>query len=1455
MPGGGGGSYVANGANYTTATPMIVAGGGGGSYSGGAGQGGQITNITTTGDGGGPVPGTNGNGAAGTTCGGGGGGFYTSGGNDTYQPTYGVGGAGFHQGGAGGISAGYGPGGFGGGATADYYGSCYMSAGAGGGYSGGSGYNSYSSNASGYGGGSYNIGTSQTNTAASNSGNGQVIISYSSITCSSVTRTPVTVTMSTPTAFTTQPSTVAQTICFSGPSTALFVVASPVTSYQWYSNTAASNTGGTLITGATTSSYTPLTTTAGTLYYYCMVSNAGCEIPSNISGAINVYPVNGIPILTGGISTLCYNASPGTFTATASGGDGTYTYLWYLGSVSTGITTQTYNPGNLILSTDVYCAVTSCGTTQNSVLFPISVITAPTIVTATPPTICPGGSSSLSATAAGFTFNWYDAASGGTLLGSSASGGNFVVSPLAQTTYYAESEYGVSGSLTFSYTGSITTWTVPAGVFSIDIDAQGAQGGDDNVSSPYYTGGLGARMQGTFTVTPGQVLSILVGQKPAPAHEPGGGGGTFVALGSNYATATPMIVAGGGGGAGGHNGNGANALITLDAAGPYGGTGGNGGIAAPCSGGGGGFYTNGAAGTTYSSGGGYAFQNGGAGGIAPQGGGTGGFGGGGAGDTPGSCDNGGSGGGYSGGGGNSGYAIGNGGSSYNGGTSQINTAGYTTGNGQVIISYSTPSCSSATRTPVTVYMSTPTAFSSQPSTVAQNVCLNGTATTLSVVASPVTSYQWYSNTTSSNTGGTLIAGATTSSYTPLATTVGTLYYYCMVSNSGCDIPSDISGGVIVHPANGIPTLLGASSNICYNTSPGTFTANGVDGDGTYTYLWYLGGVSTGITTQTYDPGNLISSTNIYCAVSSCGTTQNSASFAVTVISAPSLATATPSTICPGSSTSLSAISPGYSINWYDAATGGTLLGSSTSGGNFVVSPMITTTYYAESEYNGSGSQTFSYTGSLQTWTVPSGITSINIDAYGAQGGAGYGAPLAIPGLGGRVQATIPVTPGEVLNIYVGSAGGDGGTTIGGTGGYNGGGTGGGWSGGRSGGGGGGASDIRQGGIALSNRVIIAAGGGGTGVNHSAGDAGGNGGGLTGSNGLTGTYLGAGGTQTAGGTIGGGLGIGGNATAGQTGGGGGSGYYGGGGSAWEGGGGGSSYASPTATSVVHTAGARTGDGQITISYSTISCSSVTRTPVTVYMSTPTVFSTQPSTAVQNICLNGTATALTVVASPVTLYQWYSNTTSSNTGGTLIPGATTSTYTPPTTVLGTLYYYCVVSNSGCDIPSNVSGAINVYPYPSTPIITLVGYYLHSSATTGNQWYYSSNGVTYSAIPGATGQDYTFTQNGYYYVIVTTNGCSSPASNIINVVTTDVSTSNSGDAGLLIYPNPANDHITIETTLFVNNAIVSIYNIDGQLIALQAIQQEKTIIDISSFAKGVYVLKVKTNQKIAVNKFVKE
>ncbi|MCX6326557.1 MAG: hypothetical protein NT144_07895, partial [Bacteroidia bacterium] len=83
-----------------------------------------------------------------------------------------------------------------------------------------------------------------------------------------------------------------------------------------------------------------------------------------------VYDVTVYPDLTAGISpgnsSICYNTSPGTFTATGGGGTGSYTYQWYntISGIISGVTDPTYSPGNITSTTGYYCAITSgsCGT-------------------------------------------------------------------------------------------------------------------------------------------------------------------------------------------------------------------------------------------------------------------------------------------------------------------------------------------------------------------------------------------------------------------------------------------------------------------------------------------------------------------------------------------------------------------------------------------------------------------------------------------------------------------------------------------------------------------------------------------------------------------------------------------------------------------------------------------------------------------------------------------------------------------------------------------------------------------------------------------------------------------------------------------------------------------------------------------------------------------------------------
>lgn len=73
--------------------------------------------------------------------------------------------------------------------------------------------------------------------------------------------------------------------------------------------------------------------------------------------------------------------------------------------------------------------------------------------------------------------------------------------------------------------------------------------------------------------------------------------------------------------------------------------------------------------------------------------------------------------------------------------------------------------------------------------------------------------------------------------------------------------------------------------------------------------------------------------------------------------------------------------------------------------------------------------------------------------------------------------------------------------------------------------------------------------------------------------------------------------------------------------------------------------------------------------------------------------------------------------------------------------------------------------------------------------------------------------------------------------------------------IYPNPANEYITIETSDITKEQTISIYNVQGQLLLQQPMQKAKSEMNISNLAKGLYIIKLTTADRFAVKKFIKE
>ena len=116
------------------------------------------------------------------------------------------------------------------------------------------------------------------------------------------------------------------------------------------------------------------------------------------------------------------------------------------------------------------------------------------------------------------------------------------------TSGYAGTSLG--GKVTLS--NGIQIWSVPVtGRYIIEAFGASVANGTDLNQSKWRIGGLGAKMEGTFTLAKGTKLKILIDQEGHRSADfsdrPGsGGGGTFVTLLDD----TPLIIAGGGGGGG-----------------------------------------------------------------------------------------------------------------------------------------------------------------------------------------------------------------------------------------------------------------------------------------------------------------------------------------------------------------------------------------------------------------------------------------------------------------------------------------------------------------------------------------------------------------------------------------------------------------------------------------------------------------------------------------------------------------------------------------------------------------------------------------------------------------------------------------------------------------------------------------------------------------------------------------
>ena len=192
---------------------------------------------------------------------------------------------------------------------------------------------------------------------------------------------------------------------------------------------------------------------------------------------------------------------------------------------------------------------------------------------------------------------------------------------------------------------------------------------------------------------------------------------------------------------------------------------------------------------------------------------------------------------------------------------------------------------------------------SAPTPSTQTVCNNTSISSISVTPTGGTAltYQWYSNSTNNTATGTSLGsgsnGEQTATYTPPATTTsGTTYYYCVVSQPGCNSINSTTAILTVNVPVTYGSVVSGDQTICYNGTPSSMSVSGAAGSGSFSYQWYsksgVGsscpsgtstsgwnslGTSNGANTATYTPATgITSSTTFACFVTpggspTCGT--------------------------------------------------------------------------------------------------------------------------------------------------------------------------------------------------------------------------------------------------------------------------------------------------------------------------------------------------------------------------------------------------------------------------------------------------------------------------------------------------------------------------------------------------------------------------------------------------------
>jgi hypothetical protein len=184
------------------------------------------------------------------------------------------------------------------------------------------------------------------------------------------------------------------------------------------------------------------------------------------------------------------------------------------------------------------------------------------------------------------------------------------------------------------------------------------------------------------------------------------------------------------------------------------------------------------------------------------------------------------------------------------------------------------------------------------------------------------------------------------------------------------------------------------------------------------------------------------------------------------------------------------------------------------------------------------------------------------------------------------------------------------------------------------------------------------------------------------------------------------------------------------------------------------------------------------------------------------------------------------------------------------------WVTVGNAGFTAGEAVGPSLAFSPVDGEPYVaysdTLLSYKASVMKFNGTSWVtVGDEGFSAGYMQGIS---IAFSLSGQPYVAYT-DGPNGGRATVMKYDSVFVGMNESQESGLILYPNPATDKITIETSDASKNNNLVIINIDGKELIAHSLSNQKTVIDINTLPGGVYFVRLTNDKTVEVEKMIKQ